>query len=112
MKAGRVPDRGDLVWIDFSPHAGHEQGGRRPAIAISRFDYNRKVGLALFCPITSRAKGYPFEVPLPSGSGIEGVVLCDQIKSMDWTARGFQRAGRAPDPVVNEVLKVASTMLR
>jgi mRNA interferase MazF len=81
-------------------------------MAISRFDYNRKAGLALFCPITFRAKGFPYEVSLPSGLGIEGVVLCDQIKSMDWTARRYQRAGRAPDSIVADVLAVASSMLR
>jgi len=106
-----APDRGDLVWIDFSPHAGHEQAGRRPALTLSRLDYNRTVGLAIFCPITSRSKGFPFEVLLPAGSAIQGVVMADQIKSLDWRARRPQRAGSAADSVVREVLAKAASLL-
>jgi mRNA interferase MazF len=82
-----VPDRGDLVWLDFEPQRGHEQSGRRPAIVISPRGYNGKIGLALFCPVTSQIKGYPFEVALPEDSRVKGVVLADQIKSLDWRAR-------------------------
>ena len=95
MAANYVPDRGDLVWLQFDPRAGSEQAGRRPALVISPKSYNRKVGLALVCPITSRIKNYPFEVPLPKGAGIEGVVLCDQIKSLDWRARQATRIATA-----------------
>ena len=87
MTVAYVPDRGDLVWLEFTPHTGNEQAGRRPALVISPRAYNAKVGLALFCPITSRVKGYPFEVALPEGSGVVGVVLADQLKSLDWRAR-------------------------
>lgn len=87
MTAAYVPDRGDLVWLEFTPQTGSEQAGRRPALVISPKAYNAKVGLALFCPVTSRAKGYPFEVVLPEGSGVIGVVLADQLKSLDWRAR-------------------------
>jgi mRNA interferase MazF len=104
-------ERGDLVWIDFDPHAGHEQAGRRPALTLSRSDYNRKVGLALFCPITSRSKGFPFEVMLPEGLAIKGVVMADQVKSFDWKARKPQRAGRVPEAVVREVLSKAASLL-
>jgi len=81
-----VPSRGDLVWLEFDPQMGHEQRGRRPALVISHTEYNEKVGLALCCPITSKTKGYPFEV-LVSGVKINGSVLSDQIKSLDWKAR-------------------------
>ncbi|HEY3225957.1 MAG TPA: endoribonuclease MazF [Planctomycetota bacterium] len=111
MSSRWAPDRGDLVWIDFSPHAGHEQAGRRPALTLSRHDYNRKVGLAIFCPITSRSKGFPFEVPLPEGLEIQGVVMSDQFKSLDWRARRPQRAGRAPNSVLREVLAKSASLL-
>jgi mRNA interferase MazF len=92
------------VWLDFDPQAGHEQAGRRPALVISPAAYNRKVGLALACPITSQVKGYPFEVALPAGLPISGVVLSDHVKSLDLAARGATRAGVAPADVVAEVL--------
>jgi len=82
-----VPARTVLVWLTFHPQAGHEQAGRRPAVVLSPAAYNAKVGLALLCPITSRTKGYPFEVPLPEGSRVHDVVLADQVKSLDWRAR-------------------------
>jgi mRNA interferase MazF len=82
-----VPDRGDLVWLEFTPQAGSEQRGRRPALVLSPKTYNGKVGLALFCPVTSKIKGYPFEVQLPDGSAVTGVVLSDQLKSLDWRSR-------------------------
>ena len=86
-----VPERGDVVWLKFDPQAGREQAGRRPALVISPRSYNRKVGLALFCPITSRVKGYTFEVLLPEGGGAQGAVLCDQVKSLDWRSRSAPR---------------------
>ena len=82
-----VPDRGDLVWLEFTPQAGSEQAGGRPALVLSPNTYNRKVGLALFCPVTSKTKGYPFEVLLPDGYAVSGVVLSDQLKSLDWRSR-------------------------
>jgi mRNA interferase MazF len=95
----RVPDRGDVVWLEFNPQAGSEQAERRPALVISPRSYNRKVGLALVCPITSRVKGYPFEVELPEGIEVKGAILCDQIKSLDWRARHATRLGSVPVPV-------------
>jgi mRNA interferase MazF len=99
-----TPNRGDLVWISLNPQAGHEQAGRRPALVVSPAEYNRRVGLALMCPITSKAKGYPFEVPLPNNLKITGVVLSDQVKSLDWRARETQVADVAPETTVAEVL--------
>lgn len=95
-----IPDRGDLVWLELTPQTGNEQAGRRPALVISPKAYNGKVGLALFCPVTSRVKGYPFEVALPEGSGVIGVVLADQLKSLDWRARKAKLIERASSDVL------------
>lgn len=111
MSGSSAPDRGDLVWLQFHPRTGHEQAGKRPALTLSPRSYNAKVGLALFCPVTSRRKGYPFEVPLPAGGTIEGVVLSDAVKSLDWRARGARRAGRAPAHVVDEVVAKLGALL-
>jgi mRNA interferase MazF len=104
VAAGVVPDRGDLVWITLNPRAGHEQAGRAPAVVLSPASYNGKVGLALCCPITSRQKGYPFEVVVPEGLGVTGVVLADQVKSLDWRARRAEVIARAPEATVVEVM--------
>lgn len=90
-----VPDRGDLVWLEFTPQVGSEQRGRRPALVLSPKIYNGKVGLALFCPVTSKIKGYPFEVKLPDGTSVSGVVLSDQLKSLDWRSRKVKFIERA-----------------
>lgn len=86
-----VPDSGDLVWIDFDPVAGHEQGGHRPAVVLSPFAYNNKVGLMLCVPCTTQVKGYPFEVAL-SGSR-DSVALADQVTNVDWRAREVVKKG-------------------
>jgi len=106
-----VPDRGDLIWITLDPQAGHEQQGRRPALVLSPAAYNGRVGLALLCPITNRAKGYPFEVALPNGLPVTGVVLADQVKSLDWGARQCTRIGVLPEHLVNQVLRRLNTLL-
>lgn len=106
-----APNRGDIVWIDFYPQAGHEQAGRRPALIISPRSYNQKVGLALLCPITSQRKGYPFETPLPAGLKVAGVVLADQIKSMDWRARRVEFCCAAPVATVLDVIGKAESLL-
>ena len=106
-----VPDRGDVVWLSFDPQAGHEQAGRRPALVLSPAAYNGKVGLALLCPITSQIKGYPFEVRLPSDLAVTGVVLADQVKSLDWRARRAQRLGVLPTVLVAEVLAKLGALL-
>ena len=82
-----VPRRGDAVWLQFDPQAGSKQAGRRPAVVISPEVYNGRVGLMICCPITNQQKGYPFEVALPDGVGVTGVVLSDQVKSLDWRVR-------------------------
>ncbi len=99
-----APERGDVVWLDLDPRSGHEQGGRRPALVVSPRTYNARVGLALCCPITSRAKGYPFEVQLPAGLELAGVVLADQVKSLDWRARRARSAAALPAAALAEVL--------
>lgn len=112
MKSKRYfPNRGDAVWLNFSPKAGHEQSGRRPAVVVSPGSYNKKVGLGLFCPITSQIKGYPFEVRIPAGMNISGVVLSDQIKSLDWKVRDTQFICKLPVSTMSEVLKKLSTLL-
>ena len=104
MAASYVPGRGDLIWLQFNPRAGHEQAGHRPALVISPVAYNRRVGLALCCPVTSQAKGYPFEVALPSGLEVEGVILSDQLRSLDWRARKARRISRVPKEVLDEAV--------
>lgn len=100
-----TPERGDIVWLNFTPQSGHEQAGRRPAVVISPAAYNKKVGLALFCPITGHVKGYPFEVALPKNSKISGVILADQIKSLDWKAREVKFISRLSDSILDNTLK-------
>ena len=99
-----VPTRGDLIWLQFNPQAGHEQAGHRPAVVISPSSYNRRVGLALCCPVTSQVKGYPFEVLLPPGLGVEGAILSDQVKSLDWRARKARLIGSMPADVLQETV--------
>ncbi len=109
--ANDVPDRGDVVWIDFSPQAGHEQAGRRPSVVLSPARYNRSLGLALFCPITSRVKDFPFEVPLPDGLPITGVVLADQVRSFDWRARRIEHVGTLPEATIKRILSKTRSLL-
>jgi mRNA interferase MazF len=97
-----VPDRGDLVWLDFNPVRGHEQSGRRPALVVSSKKYNAKSGLALVCPVTSQVKGYPFEVPCKT-KAVQGVILSDQIRGVDWTLRNIEKIGVVSETVITEV---------
>jgi len=98
-----APEKGDIVWLDFTPHLGHEQRGRRPAIVLSKKAYNERIGLALFCPITSREKGYPFEVRI-RGEKISGCILSDQVKSLDWTKRNIEYIENSSDEIIEEVI--------
>jgi len=107
----RAPERGDLIWLSFSPQSGREQAGRRPALVVSPSTYNSKVGLALVCPITSRVKGYPFEVALPEGELVQGVVLADQLRSLDWRSRDAELIAKAPTAVVERVLQLVGALL-
>jgi len=111
MLKAYVPSCGDIVWLEFNPQAGHEQSGRRPALVVSPKAYNQKVGLALFCPITSQVKGYPFEVILPDEGSVTGVILSDQIKSLDWRARNAERIASVSKDVFEEVLAKILTIL-
>jgi mRNA interferase MazF len=106
-----VPDRGHVVWISLRPEAGHEQAGHRPAVVLSPGSYNGRVGLALFCPITGRAMGYPFEVAIPEGLEVGGVVLSDQIKSLDWRARRAEFICDLPAMTIGEVLAKVRALL-
>jgi mRNA interferase MazF len=103
MTTPYCPQRGDVVWMSFTPQAGHEQAGHRPALALSPREYSQKVGLGLFCPITSQAKGYPFEVALPSHLPVSGVILSDHIKNLDWRARRATFICRLPSASLQEV---------
>jgi mRNA interferase MazF len=106
-----VPERNDLVWLAFTPQAGHEQAGRRPAVILSPKAYNAKVGLCLACPLITQAKGYPFEVQIPTGLAVSGVVLADQLKSLDWRARDASFICALPADVTAEILAKASVLL-
>lgn len=107
-----VPERGEAVWLQFNPQAGQEQSGHRPAIVLSPLAYNQRVGLALFCPITTQVKRYPFEVTIPAGLAVSGVILADQVKILDWQARSASLSCRLPDEIVEEVLQKLLTLIR
>jgi mRNA interferase MazF len=107
-----VPKRGDLMWLDFDPQSGREQAGRRPALVLTPAAYNRRSGLAFFCPITSHSKGYPFEVVLPPGLPVEGVILSDHIRSLDWQARHAKFIGVAPAEIMDEVMAKIQVLIR
>jgi mRNA interferase MazF len=111
VKRDFVPDAGDLIWLTFDPQAGREQAGRRPALVLSPRNYNARSGLSLACPVTSQVKGYPFEVPLPEGSGVSGVILADQLKSIDWKVRRAERCAPCPGEVLDEVRAKLAALL-
>ena len=106
-----VPRRGDAVWISLNPQADHEQAGRRPAIVLSPESYNGRVGLAILCPVTSQIKGYPFEVAIPPGLDITGVILSDQVKSLDWRARRAEFIATLPNDTITEALQKIGALL-
>jgi mRNA interferase MazF len=106
-----IPNTGDIVWITFNPQAGQEQAGRRPALVLSPETYNRKVSLAILCPVTSQIKGYPFEVLIPDGLDIIGVILSDQVKNLDWKARQAKFICKIPQSAMDEVLQKLYTIL-
>lgn len=106
-----MPDTGDFIWLTFDPQAGREQAGRRPALVLSPKMYNARSGLALACSITTQAKGYPFEVDVPAGNGVSGVILADHLKSIDWKARRAERLGRCTKHAMEEVLARLAPLL-
>ena len=110
VKKEYAPERGDIVWMNFNPQSGHEQKGKRPAVVLSPKEYNEKTGLGLFCPITSKVKNYPFEVKLESKK-IDGVVLSDQIKSLDWKTRKVEFIAKITPEKIDEVADKISLLL-
>jgi mRNA interferase MazF len=111
MAEDYVPDRGDLIWLEFDPQAGREQAGRRPGLILSPKSYNQKVGLALCCPVTNQVKGYPFEVPLDAGLPVTGVVLADHVRSVDWRIRKARWVCQAPPNLVRQVSAKLAALL-
>ena len=111
MNRSYVPDRGDIVWLQFNPQAGHEQAGHRPALVLSPASYNRRSGLMLCCPMTSQKKGYPFEVVIAAETDRDSVVLADQVKSLDWKVRKAVKKGNASMEVIAETLSKLHTLL-
>jgi len=105
-----TPERGDIVWINFNPQLGHEQKGRRPALVISHKAYNEKVGLAVFCPITSKPKGYTFEVEVQLNS-VKGAVLSDQIKNLDWKSLGLAFIEKIDSSSLSDVLERINVLI-
>jgi mRNA interferase MazF len=110
VKEKYVPGRGDIVWLNFNPGSGHEQKGKRPAVVISPREYNEKVGLGLFCPITSRIKNYPFEVRIENEK-IDGVALADQIKSLDWKTREIEFIAKENPEKISEIIDKISVLI-
>lgn len=111
MVSDYVPARGDIVFLDFDPQKGSEQSGRRPAVVVSPKNYNEKVGLAVFCPITSVEKGYPFEVLLGKTMKTGGVILADQVKSLDWSVRNAQLSERLPIALLRQLMMKVRLLL-
>ncbi|EIZ79813.1 PemK-like protein [Novosphingobium sp. Rr 2-17] len=109
MVSRYVPDFGDIVWLQFNPQAGHEQAGHRPALVLSPKAYNKMRGMMICCPMTSQTKGYPFEVIVSQSPA--SIVLSDQIKSVDWKARGAVHAGTVTKAVIDEVRAKVSALL-
>ena len=106
-----LPNRGDAIWVDLDPRVGHEQSGHRPSLVLSPAKFNRKMKLAICCPITSREQRTEFEVALPDDLGVTGVVLAYQIRSVDWRARGARFLARVPDEIVEDVLVMLASVL-
>jgi mRNA interferase MazF len=106
-----IPERGHIVWLDFDPQLGREQAGRRPSLVLSPKSYNKAAQLILCVPITSKIKGYPFEVTLPEDSAVKGVILADQVKSFDWTKRKAKFIGSLPLETLQEVFKKLASLL-
>jgi mRNA interferase MazF len=101
-----TPRKGDFIALTFDPQSGHEQKGRRPALVVSNDLFNKNTGMCIACPITSTARGYPFHVAIPAGQKVVGVVMVEQVKSLDYRMRDAKRIGAAPDSVLDEVLSI------
>lgn len=112
MRGAYCPDAGDVIDISFDPQEGREQRGRRPALVLTTRAYNRRAGLCVLCPITNRQKGYPFEVVIPGGHPVAGVVLSDQVKSLSWERRNSTFRCLGPPDVVRETRGKISALLQ
>jgi mRNA interferase MazF len=110
MVARYVPEAGDIAWLDFDPQAGREQAKRRPALVLTDRDYNRASGLVVVCPLTSRRKAYPFALAVVLDK-VEGAVLVDHLKSMDWGVRNVAFSSRADPELVNKVRAYIGVLL-
>lgn len=110
-RGGYTPERGDIVWINFSPTEGHEQAGHRPALVLSPSSYNARSGLMLCCPVTSKVKSYPFVVPIIGNPDVAGVALADQLRTLDWRARNATKKGRVSGQTLAQVLAKAGALL-
>jgi mRNA interferase MazF len=106
-----VPDRGDIVWLNFTPQAGHEQAGHRPALVLSPASYNGKTSLMLCCPITTQIKRYPFEVEIIDDSAVRGAILADQVRSLDWKARQAKKKSKASNEIVESTLALVRALI-
>jgi len=101
-----VPERGDLIALTFDPQAGHEQTGRRPALVVSHFDFNKHTGLAIVCPVTTTDRGFPFHVAIVGCPKVTGFAMVEQVKSVDFRTRQAKRVARVPSPILDEVLSI------
>lgn len=110
MVKAYIPDSGDIVWLNFSPQAGHEQAGHRPGVVLSPKGYNAATNRMIICPMTTKVKGYPFEVAITEQS-VPSVVLADQVKSLDWKARGVQYKGKAQPSEIEQIRKLISKLI-
>lgn len=111
-KISYIPARGDIVWMDFSPHAGFEQAGRRPALVLTSKEYNYKTSRYIVCPITSQVKGYTFEYPLPAHSLVQGVVLTDHVKNQDWTQRNVEYTDSLTSDEIEPICDIVDALIR
>ena len=108
VKKEWVPEAGDVIWVDLDPSVGHEEKGKHPALVLSPSSYNAKTSLVVACAMTTKKKGYPFEVEMPDG----GIVLADQVRCLDWRFRNAQPKDSAPQEVVKQVLVLLGTLLQ
>ncbi len=106
-----IPRQGDFIILSFDPQSGHEQRGRRPALVVSKFEFNRRAGLVIACPVTNTTRDSPFHVAVPSNSSLTGHIMVEQVKSVDFRSRRAAFVERAPDEVLDEVLAILDALL-
>ena len=106
-----IPQRGDFVVLTFDPQSGHEQKGRRPALVISNYLFNKHTGLVIACPITNTHRGIPFHVPVPVKSSLTGYIMLEQVKSIDFVSRGIQFIEKSPQATLIDVLGILDAVV-